>query len=117
MQMFGRLLILVIALALAGGPLASAYAASSQMTPAIAESAGATMAGMDASTGKCGHCKSPPGIMKDCLPACTGMPGVVPQANVSFALSSVVYEPAREASFRGAKSPPDPYPPRPIILS
>ena len=117
MQTLGRLLILVIALALAGGPFVSAYAAPFQMTPAIAESARTAMAGMDASTGKCAPCKIAPGAMKDCLPACAGMPGVVPQGIVPLSVRAAIYELGPQLSFSGAKSRPDPYPPRLIILA
>ena len=118
MQTLGRLLILVIALALAGGPFASARAAPAPMQSAItAEEMVAAMAGMGAPAGNCAPCKSEPGAMTDCLPTCTSMPGLAPQRAVRLSLLTPIYEPLLEKFFSGAQSRPDPYPPRPIILS
>ena len=72
---------------------------------------------MDAASGKCAPCKTTTGEMNDCLAVvCTGMPGILPLSSDPVALATAVYGSSQEQSWHGANSPPDPYPPRPIIL-
>lgn len=117
MQKFARLLTLIIALSLAAGPFASTLAAPLPAQSAI--TAGEThiaMGGVDASTGGCKPCKGQPSAMEDCLPSCA-VPGLVPPDTARRSLFAATYEPLLEQSASGAQSRPDPYPPRPIILS
>lgn len=116
MQMLGRLLTLILVLALGAVPFASALAAPVPVQSALmADEMG--IAGMDAPAGDCEQCKASPGVMTDCLPACPSMPGLVPQDTLRLSLRTSSYEPLRKQSFSGAKSRPDPYPPRPTVFS
>jgi hypothetical protein len=118
MQTFARLLTLILVLALGAGPFASALAAPLTMQSAMmADEMGSAMAGMDMPAGDCALCKSKPGAMTDCLPTCISMPGLVSEEPAELVLLTAIYEPLLELSFSGAQRRPDPYPPRPIILS
>jgi hypothetical protein len=118
MQKFAHLLALIIALALAAGPFASALAGPLPMKPAMmASDMHSAMAGMNSSADDCAPCKGSAGAMEECLPVCTSMPAVAPENTVRLSLIPATYEPRLEPSFGGAQSRPDPYPPRPIVLS
>lgn len=117
MRTFGRLLTLVVVLAFAVGPFAPARAGASQMQPPAVDDTHAAMAGMDASPGDCAPCKGSPGAMKDCLPPCMSAAGFVPQDAVPLSVLAAIYGPRLDGSLAGAENRPDPYPPRPIVLS
>ena len=118
MQKFARLLTLVIALTLAAGPFASVFAAPLAMQSAMMVSdMHSAMGGMDSSADDCEPCKGSPGAMENCLPVCFNMPAVAAEGTVRLSLIRATYEPRLEPSFGGTQSRPDPYPPRPIILS
>ncbi len=118
MQKFAHLLTLIVALALAAGPFASALAGPLPMQSAMmASDMHSAMAGMNSSADDCAPCKGAPGAMEDCLPVCINMPAVAPEYTVRLSLIPATYEPSLEPSFIGTQRRPDPYPPRPTILA
>ncbi len=116
MQKLGRLLNMLVILALGFGTSLHAFAAPVPMDPAgmTAESHAAMVEGAG---GSCSTCAGEPGMMLDCLPSCMSVPTLASQMAVRFPLRQARYDFPAEQSFTGAHSRPDPYPPRPIILS
>jgi len=117
MQKLGRLLTVLGVLVLATGPSAHAFAAPAPMDPAgLTAESHAAMAESGDAHDDCSTCVGEPG-MQDCLPTCMGVPALAPQETVGFFWHPASYSFLAEESFRGTHSRPDPYPPRPIILS
>ena len=118
MQKLGRLLTLLVVLALGFGTSLHAFAAPAPMDAAgmTAESHAAMADSGDARDG-CSACVGEPGLMEDCLPTCMNVPALAPQEAACFFWHPASYNFPAEESFSGTHSRPDPYPPRPIILS
>ncbi len=118
MHKLGRLLTMFVVLALGFGTSLHAFAAPVPMDPTVmtAESH-AAMTDMGGASDGCSTCAGEPGMMLDCLPSCMSVPTLAAQMAVGFPLRQARYAFPAEQSFTGADSRPDPYPPRPIILS
>ena len=118
MQKLGRLLTLFVVLALGFGTSLHAFAAPAPMDPAgMTAESHAAMAESGDARDDCSTCVGEPGMMQDCLPTCMSGPALAPEEPLRFCWHRARYSLAVQQSFSGAHSRPDPYPPRPIILS
>lgn len=114
MPKLGRILTLVFALVIGLG-LSWAVPMSSAASPKATEMH-AMMAGMDASSERCGACADEAGAMQDCLAPCMSFTAIAQHDGIVFLSHRAGYGSVLEQSFGNAGKRPDPYPPRSTIL-
>ena len=108
-----RLFVLVISVALATGLVARA------VQPASSEVAAMAMSGDMPMHGKCDGCAGSEKAMPSaaCAFAFCGLVAVMPVAITFESVAAGTIAPTAQRSATGHVFPPDPYPPRPAILS
>lgn len=117
MQMLRRLTTLLVVLAFGVGMMLQASAAPNPMMPDRMGVGSLAVTSSPDGAGNCSNCDGVPGMTQNCLPSCLSVPAFVSAAAIRILGRDHRYDPAAERSFAGADSRPEPYPPRPAILS
>lgn len=113
-EMLRRLFVLVLGLALVAGPLMQAAQGSGMAL----KMAAAAPSALSAPAGCEGCGDDQPGVPAACLAICTaGISAVLPPIPVMADAAATPVSPRPAGGSAGSPAPPDPYPPKPLILS